>query len=172
MKRELDIAWAAGVFEGEGCISTASRQLVRGKTRSYPRITVAMTDRDVVERVQKILDVGSIHSSPRGKNKTMWYLNISNAGDVTYVLRLFFPYLGDRRREKALWALRVCKENFQRTKENTNTAKLNADKAREIRLKLVAGVPPPELAREYDVGRSTIYGIKWGKSYRSEPVAA
>ena len=43
-KRWLNIAWAAGIIEGEGCITPGMRP------NSF-RLTLEMTDRDVVEPV-------------------------------------------------------------------------------------------------------------------------
>jgi hypothetical protein len=45
---KVDIAWLAGLLEGEG-------SFMRGKRKDAPGISLAMTDRDVVERAAKLL---------------------------------------------------------------------------------------------------------------------
>lgn len=45
MWQREDLAWVAGILEGEGCFINAEQ---RG--RLYPRVIVEMTDEDVVQR--------------------------------------------------------------------------------------------------------------------------
>ncbi len=104
----LEIAWAAGLFEGEGCWNVYTRK--SGKLQVQARLT--MTDRDVVERFASIIGCGSTRAShtpsarARGdKPLTEWY--VYEAERVREVIRLFLPYLGDRRRARAEEVLRL-----------------------------------------------------------------
>lgn len=97
--RETDVAWAAGLFEGEGCISIYAED--------RPRLSMAMTDRDVMERFQSI--VGGLLNGPlprrMSRNGTLcqalWEWRLSGIDDVTRCLDAFLPYLGARRRARA-----------------------------------------------------------------------
>lgn len=91
------IAWAAGVFEGEG---SAILQRVRAGWRR--RLQIANTEPDVVERAREILRVGSIRvgSAPgrpaRHKPELFWQAH--RWTDIEFVAGLFYPFLGERRR--------------------------------------------------------------------------
>lgn len=98
---DLDIAWAAGLFEGEGCITIS----YNGK---YPEIGIqlVMTDIDVVNRFAQIVGGKVLHKQP-GKEgwKASYSCVIRKRTEVERILNLFIPYLGERRTEKALEAL-------------------------------------------------------------------
>ena len=92
--RELKVAWAAGLFEGEGsCCITDGRQ---------PRVQLASTDEDVVRRFVAIVGRGRVrfHERTNG-NKDVWHWSVQGRDDVLYVLNLLWPFLGERRRERA-----------------------------------------------------------------------
>jgi hypothetical protein len=100
MSRETDIAWAAGIWEGEGCWN-----VVRRPDRHKPQVQsrLAMTDRDVVERFAAIVGFGGlrygIQRRPNEKPLAEWY---TQRRDMTReLIAMFWPYLGERRRAKA-----------------------------------------------------------------------
>ena len=92
----ISIAWAAGIFEGEGSIRKARNGL-----------KVAMTDLDVLEKFQSIVGVGSIrpYKLQRSHHKQGYDWACWKAADVKHVLNLFLPYFGNRRAYHALNAL-------------------------------------------------------------------
>jgi hypothetical protein len=105
MSRETDIAWAAGLFEGEGYITT------NYKGRS-PSFGIGMTDEDVVLRFTDIvgIDHKRIRSRPPGidkRTKVLYELRVNRREDVDRVIDMFLPYLGNRRRERAIRALEM-----------------------------------------------------------------
>lgn len=106
--RESDIAWAAGLFEGEGCIGIWWPPSTIGH-RKQPqiRLQVTMTDRDVIEEFCRIVQCGSVSREQNRKppRKNCWYWTIGNRVDVERLLRAFYPRLGERRRAKADEAL-------------------------------------------------------------------
>ena len=97
---EAVIAWAAGVFEGEGCISLSPRAC---------RLSLEMTDRDVVERFGRVVGVG--HVSPRGlrpdrpDSRPTFVWRVSAVADVRLVLAALYPWLGERRQSRVEEAL-------------------------------------------------------------------
>lgn len=102
-----EIAWAAGLFEGEGCISNAGK-------RSVP-LTINSTDRDVLERFQEIVGCGGIYAIRRREQKAhhkeIWQWQVTARDEVTRILESFLPWLQTRRSMRALEALARLKEN-------------------------------------------------------------
>lgn len=99
MKEELDIAWAAGILEGEGCFG-----LNKVKNCSYKQITIRckMTDNDIILRLQSIFG-GYVRPKKPNKetNKPLWEWSLYKQADVEAVIFKILPYLGIRRSAKA-----------------------------------------------------------------------
>jgi len=100
MSTEQEIAWAAGLFEGEGCLNSYAR---KGKGSRGVQVRLAMTDRDAVDRFAAIVGVGSVHG-PRIKKAGQkpifeWY--VQDATEVQQVIELLLPWLCARRSERA-----------------------------------------------------------------------
>lgn len=94
--KHSEVAWAAGLFEGEGCIYLAGDKR-RDPPYLYPGLQLTMNDRDVVERFHRIIGVGSICTSRRSGRKDMWRWQCSNRPGFDHCMKLFEPYLGERR---------------------------------------------------------------------------
>lgn len=106
----LDIAWAAGLFEGEGTMRVYPRM---GTKNLQVLMRLAMTDKDVVERYAAVIGVGRVGSIVRAKSPSTAHLKVCFYCDlygakVAPLLRLFLPYFGVRRRERALSVLEVA----------------------------------------------------------------
>lgn len=95
----MDVAWAAGLFEGEGCISLPKSGGVR--------VSLAMTDPDIVERFHRIVGFGkTFNRAPSGtgtKKVYGWYVN--DRRDIAQFLELIGHLLGQRRTARAIEAL-------------------------------------------------------------------
>lgn len=66
---KLELAWAAGLFDGEGSVIKEHKEGRRrkdGTQRSYPRLYVGNTDQELLERFQTALQAGKIHG-PYGR---------------------------------------------------------------------------------------------------------
>jgi hypothetical protein len=124
--KDTDIAWAAGLYEGEG-------SLTKRKTDKGAFISLNMTDKDVVEKIYNVTGVGSFFSIPsaeKGNRKPQWRWQVGKWEDVVDLLRLFLPYLGERRKKKVLQILSAeppyrkgskthCNQGHKFTEENT-----------------------------------------------------
>ncbi len=98
---EIELAWFTGLFEGEGCIFVPP-------DRGGFKLIVAMTDKDTIERVQKITGIGKINlktSDKRSNRKPTWIWNPGKWEEVKPLLEKMLPYLGERRKLKAQQAL-------------------------------------------------------------------
>ena len=96
------IAWAAGLFEGEGCISNS--RIRQGKV--CKQLSLEMTDLDIVERFRKVVGVDNkIISRVRKDNgncKPIYLYRIQAHKDIQRVLSSFLPFFGLRRAYTAL----------------------------------------------------------------------
>lgn len=96
--RESNLAWAAGLFEGEGCIQFSGKNSVI--------LNVTSTDMDVIHRLQDLFG-GYVYGPRTRKNskKPFWEWQLRVAEDVHCVLVPMISWLGERRTEKAYQAL-------------------------------------------------------------------
>jgi len=101
MTDEIQIAWAAGLFEGEGCISKMTDRRSKDNLIGI-QLILSMSDRDVVEQFHSIVKVGNIcetiPSYPNAKLQYRW--SATSYADVLFVLGLIGELLGERRTAK------------------------------------------------------------------------
>ena len=108
---EIDIAWAAGIFEGEGSLSKK-----RHRTCDSYTFKISMTDKDVLDKLADIFslkvngpyDPNKSPSTSKLKavsgstttNKEYFEVCTSARDKVFEIVCEIYPYLGQRRREK------------------------------------------------------------------------
>ena len=104
--KETDLAWATGLFEGEGCIFVGERKC-RGYTYQECNLQLQMTDEDTVNRFAKIVGHGNVRFAPINKHnkKPLWRWGVSKKVEVRRILNDMLPLLSIRRAHKALDAL-------------------------------------------------------------------
>jgi len=98
MKEELDVAWAAGILEGEGCFS-----IYISKTRKKLMIRCKMTDEDIILRLKDVFSLGAIYViHPKNtKHRISWEWHVGKHSSMEEVINKVLPYLGKRRSSKA-----------------------------------------------------------------------
>lgn len=93
-----DLAWAAGLFEGEGCFSFQPKA---------PRAMLSMSDEDVVRRFHQTVGIGSVHQTKRREGrKDLWTWTAAGFPSFQYIVALLWRWLGTRRRARARELLR------------------------------------------------------------------
>lgn len=105
MASSEEIAWAAGLFEGEGSISPSNRKRGLGKGI---RLQINMTDLDVLERFRDVVGCGYIYKSAppdsckatRGQRKQMWKWYVGKIKDVERTMADFSLWLSPRRLDR------------------------------------------------------------------------
>ena len=102
------IAWAAGLFCGEGSTHLRTRKSRNGqKDYVTPCLSVPQSNREVLDRFQEVFGVGRVngpYSYPNGtshaKNPVFRY-SIDGGKTASEVLRLMWPYLSTEKRNQA-----------------------------------------------------------------------
>jgi hypothetical protein len=99
---QAEIAWLAGLLEGEGCFMSVPSQ------RHYPLIVITMTDQDIMQRVADMFEVRlwevdpvkyqplKLDGTPR---KTQWKATIGGVRAAKW-MRVVYPWMGERRRAR------------------------------------------------------------------------
>ena len=96
--KESDIAYIAGLFDGEGTVGFYRRMETK-KDRGKPRksfayrisVEIAMTDRSVLLWLQQCIKLGTVNKKPRKGHKMQWRWRCSFRN--AYVLLLLIsPY--------------------------------------------------------------------------------
>lgn len=92
-----NIAWLAGLLEGEGCFTYEEN----GQRWRHARVTLGMTDADVVQRAAALMPgsryvVSHPPSRQRLGNKPLHIARCNGRSALT-LMRLVLPYMGERR---------------------------------------------------------------------------
>jgi len=113
-----EFAWAAGLFEGEGCLHVNRRP--SGKYQV--QMVLAMTDRDIVERFAEIMGCGSVQQTPpRAEGqKPLYRWSTYTAADIDALISLLLPWFGERRRTKALEVQAASRSMIPHNSEKTH----------------------------------------------------
>ena len=103
-QRYTDIVWAAGLFEGEGCIFN--------KTFRQRGLALEMTDKDVIKRFVDVVGFGNLHGPRLRKQSTKpyWRWEVCKRTEVLRILKMFLPHFGNRRAKKAIEAINHLNE--------------------------------------------------------------
>jgi hypothetical protein len=154
-----NLAWAAGLFEGEGSISKRNNLL-----------TLTSTDEDVVRKFMVIVGMGRIiewtpTAGQLGKKK-QWIWNLYRQECGQALLAAFWPWLGERRRK------RVREYLHHMANAHRNRSKLGSEHSRSkltesLVVEILASTDTQvALATKYGVGQTTISAIRKRKTWR------
>ena len=91
-----EVAWAAGLFEGEGSIGAYRRSLPR-VGRSV-QASLHMTDEKPVREFARIVGVGTVSGPIQRPGKPIYLWRVSNFEYVQHVAAVLWPRLAPRRR--------------------------------------------------------------------------
>lgn len=91
-----DLAWAAGFFDGEGCVTF---NVVRGK--KYIRVSVRQHHREVLDKFQEVVGLGSV-SGPytSGSGNDCWSFQVSGFERSQAIAALLWEWLGSEKRDQ------------------------------------------------------------------------
>lgn len=87
-----EIAWATGLFDGEGCVTTLYPK------RSQVRLEIQMVHKPTLERFARAVG-GNVHKSyeHRRKNRIQWRWRVCD-NDALSIARKLLPYSCEKKR--------------------------------------------------------------------------
>lgn len=137
MSRESDLGWAAGIVDGEGCISLHTVRTSRGELCFVLRLSVANTNLLMLHRLIEIFHCGALLPqkmySARHRQRWNWEVCSRKAENV---LREIEPYLVNKREEAKVGLLsRRLMGKHGRNTANPNIEELSWLKTRLSELK-------------------------------------
>lgn len=94
------VAWVAGIIEGEGSFIVERRRNGQYATRVYAsgRITVNMTDLDVIQRLQVLMGGTINHEPQKAENrKDQWRWTFRGYDALILAAQLIRPWMCERR---------------------------------------------------------------------------
>lgn len=97
---EKDVAWFAGLFEGEGCLTFVTDRKSGGGSW---RLCLHSTDEDIVLRIQDLFG-GKVRLDTAHKKKTtykpIWQWALYRKDEINKIVTVLYPYMGIRRKAK------------------------------------------------------------------------
>ena len=129
---DIDAAWLAGLLEGEGYF-----QITKPKPNHPTQVLIrlAMTDKDVVEKASKLLNVSINCKAKTTEKKTIYSISLSRKDDVEKVLLQILPHMGSRRSERITECLETITERRQVLSETRREQQVKAAKIRWEKVK-------------------------------------
>lgn len=145
---EIDIAWAAGLLEGEGSFT------FKGSGRTAVRVHCQMTDRDILERLQGIFG-GQIYEVAKRKNhwKDCWVWILTKEEESVRCVEMILPHMGFRRSQKIEELLNTW---YDKDRERSDWIA----KRKDIASDYFAGLGSMrELAKKYGTSHGSVYNV-------------
>lgn len=99
-----DLAYAAGLIEGEGsfrCINRKPARPLKSGRAPEMAIQISMTDREPLEKIQKILGGRTYGPYHNGVRKSSYYWALQERGTISQVAAALLPHLSPRRQRQA-----------------------------------------------------------------------
>jgi hypothetical protein len=130
------LAWAGGLFEGEGCITVYRQRPPNIRNRS-PRghLLVQMKDEEIVRRFHRSVSLGTVrgpYTRHDGK-PDLWVWRAGSFEEFQAVLAMLWPWLGSRRRARGREVLRIL------LREQLPKRRWVRDELGQIRLSVTGG---------------------------------
>lgn len=150
-ERDAELAWAAGLFEGEGTIT----RMTAKSSQTRFNAAVIMTDEDVLRRFSEVVGLGKLYGPYQPTNpkaKPIWRWTLRRYTELVELYELIGPWMGQRRSARFVSALEANAQNPFRQRRY-----LTQDERGAVRRSYAAGgVTHQELSRQFGVSRQQI----------------
>jgi hypothetical protein len=93
----VELAWAAGFFDGEGCTSYRKKS----KPQWGAQVSITQFHPETLERFQSAVGGKVYGPYQRNDGKEFWQWRASSKADGFTALQKLWPYLGSLKREQA-----------------------------------------------------------------------
>lgn len=156
MWSEADLYWLAGLLEGEGAFTAGP-----SARPNAPRITLGMTDIDVIRRAADLMGITSIHTTHRNpKWQPMYHLSLKGKRAVE-VMRTLYPLMGSRRQAQIDRAL----ANYAPDRHSRGRSRLSDEQVLEIYRRAHNRESLRCIAADMGVSYNACSDIKCGQSW-------
>jgi hypothetical protein len=153
---DQDLAWLAGLIEGEGTFLAGPPSAPR-----TPAVQLSMVDRDVVERAGSLLEAGvQVIRSRRQNWRTAYSVRVRGMRAVLWMKRLR-PLMGARRQAQIDRALASYAPDPRRV--------MNEERAAAALRALGAGESVKTVAERFGTSIWSIYDLRRGRTYAHLP---
>lgn len=93
ISRDTDLAWLAGILDGEGFIGIS-----RTGTKIVKRVSITNTDYELLQKVSRVYAEMNMRffwnwCSPKNRNEQFMILTVSSYGSIKRLLNAVMPYL-------------------------------------------------------------------------------
>jgi hypothetical protein len=116
-----DLAWAAGFFDGEGCMTATTGNYYETsegrKCRRYLRLDVSQKTDPLLLRLRDIFGVGSLQYQKQRPTSSEGWKWVCNGRAAFFVADLLWPWLGEQKKadfKRAIKAVRETRTEFVR----------------------------------------------------------
>ncbi len=117
-----DCVYAAGFFDGEGCVRAGFRTVEQPKY-SFVVLQIVQQDPKILYVLKDKFNVGNVKTRERndvhGTRSYISMLTVQNHGDIKKFAKCILPYTKTKREELVL-AVDFCNLHYQRTEEAKN----------------------------------------------------
>jgi hypothetical protein len=100
----VDTAWAAGLYEGEGTITTTTPSS-NSRPLNYIIVRVVMCDEEPVRKFHDVVGVGNFYgpyNNGHVNRKQIYKWQASKYSDCEKVINLLWDYLSERRQQQVI----------------------------------------------------------------------
>lgn len=111
LKKSLELAWAAGFFDGEGCTGIGHQKA--GKGNDYLAVAISQKYPEVLHRFQAAVGLGKVYGPYVSRGATTYKYAVSHR-KAKEVLEQIWPFLGERKRAQVLQAQERIEQAMQR----------------------------------------------------------
>lgn len=109
----IELAWAAGFFDGEGCVCTMTCNKPNGKTYRKMSLQITQIDTEVLHRFRSAVGgIGKLSGpyTPKSVTRTIkdspcWRYSVASYQGILLVTALLWPYLCGQKKEQAKAAI-------------------------------------------------------------------
>jgi hypothetical protein len=103
---DLELGWLIGIIDGEGCLTirhhTYDTKKFGKRTSFYPQLVVANTDKELVERCQRISGLGTIFDRERKQPSKKQYHWMIHSGGLRELIPLMKEHSTKKRQFEIL----------------------------------------------------------------------
>lgn len=132
MDEQLELAWAAGFYDGEG-----STVFLLNQNSGRISVEIAQIDRRVLDRFQKAVGLGKVYGPYTKKSATgnrVWNFCCRRNESTLKILKKLWPYLGEVKKQQALLAVEKLDGHYAKHPEISrggNIAKTHCPRGHE-----------------------------------------